>query len=258
MSDLFDLTGKNAVVLGGAGGIGKGIARVLAEQGADVSICSRRLEALEAAAKDIEAACGKKIGFYAVDCTSETDMNALAERYIADHGHVDILVNSQGLNKKFPFLEHPLDEWDAMFAVNVRGTMLACKAFGKYMVEQKSGRIINISSIGATLTHPTDISVCYGATKGAVNALTLNLAAGWAQHGITVNAIAPIMTETEMIRPMLEKDPGMRKYFAERVPLGRMGLPEDCAYLAVYLASEAGRFITGQVISPDGGLQIIQ
>jgi gluconate 5-dehydrogenase len=167
---------------------------------------------------------------------------------------VDILVNSQGVNKKFSALTHPVAEWDEMFAANVKSVMLTCKYFGRHMKERRYGRIINLSSINAIRAKRNDISVCYGATKGAVSAYSMNLAVGWAEFGITVNCIGPIIVETEMMKPILENNPGMRESTIAGVPVGRLCKTEDCAGIAIFFASDAAEFVTGQVLYPDGGV----
>lgn len=256
--NLFDLTGKRAVVIGGGGGIGGSIAEGLAAVGCKVAIVGRRKEKLTAQADAIKASTGAQVECFGADCSSDEAVAQLCAEVTAVFGGVDILVNSQGVNKKFSALEHPVEEWDEMFSANVKSVMLTCKHFGRGMKEQHFGRIINVSSIGAIRCKQNDISVCYGATKGAVNAYSLNLAAGWAEHGITVNCIGPIMTETEMMKPIFEKNPELLTSTVARVPLGRVGKPEDCAGLAIFFASEAAGFVTGQILYPDGGLCTLQ
>lgn len=255
---MFDFDGKRAVIIGGGGGIGGGIAEAFAAVGMKVAIVGRTLSKLEAQAKTIKAQTGNVVSCFAADCDDDDAVSKVSAAALDALGGIDILVNSQGVNKKFSALEHPVAEWDEMFSANVKSIMLTCKYFGREMVNQHYGRIINISSIGAVRTKPSDISVCYGATKGAVDAYSLNLAAGWAQHGVTVNCIGPIMTETEMMKPIFEKNPELRDGTAARVPAGRIGLPEDCAGIALFLASDAAAFVTGQRIYADGGLMTLQ
>jgi gluconate 5-dehydrogenase len=258
MKNLFSLEGKTALVVGGSGDIGAAIAVGLANHGAKVGISSRSKEKLEATAAKIQEQTGEEIAIFVADASDEASVKKMSEEFIAKMGKIDILVNSQGLNKKFPAFEHPMDEWDKMFDANVKSIMLTCKYLGKPMMENGGGRIINVSSIGAVRTKPSDISACYGATKGAVDALTLTLAAGWGQHNITVNAIGPIMTETEMMKSIFKEKPELKTGTLERVPMGRIARPEDCAGVAVFFASEAGSFVSGQTIYPDGGLMTLQ
>ena len=256
--DLFVFTGKRAVVIGGGGGIGGGIAEAFAAVGMKVAIVGRTLSKLETKAADIEKNTGNRVYCFDADCNDADAVEQMTKQVVDTLGGIDILVNSQGVNKKFSALDHPVAEWDEMFSANVKSIMLTCKYFGREMVKQKYGRIINVSSIGAVRTKPSDISVCYGATKGAVDAYSLNLAAGWAQHGITVNCIGPIMTETEMMKPIFEKNPELLTGTIARVPAGRIGKTEDCAGLAMFFASEAASFVTGQILYPDGGLCTLQ
>jgi len=256
--NLFNLKDKRAVVVGGGGGIGGAIAEGFAAVGAKTAIVGRSLDKLEKQAAKIKETTGATVACFAADCSSDESVAKLCDEVVAAFGGVDILVNSQGVNKKFSALDHPVAEWDEMFAANVKSIMLTCKYFGKQMKEQHFGRIINVSSIGAVRSKQSDISVCYGSTKGAVNAYSLNLAAGWAEYGITVNCIAPIMTETDMMKPIFEKNPELLTGTIARVPAGRVGKPEDCAGIALFFASEAASFVTGQIIYPDGGLCTLQ
>ncbi|NTV88831.1 MAG: SDR family oxidoreductase [Clostridiales bacterium] len=256
--EIFNLKNKRAVVIGGAGGIGGEIAEGLAAVGANVAIASRSMEKLQKQAAKIKENTGVSVKCFAVDGSSEESVAKLYDDVMSELGGIDILVNSQGLNKKFSALEHPVTEWDEMFSANVRSIMLTCKYFGRYMKEQHYGRIINVSSIGAIRSKQSDISVCYGSTKGAVNAYSVNLAAGWAEYGITVNCIGPIITETEMMKPIFENNPELRAGTIARVPVGRLCQPEDCAGIALFLASDASSFVTGQIIYADGGLMTLQ
>lgn len=261
MSDytkIFSLEGRKAMVIGGAGGIGQAIASGLAQFGADVAIASRNMERLREAAAQIEAETGKKIRTYQVDVSDEQSIIDLVARSKADVGITDILVNSQGLNKKFKSEEMPMDEWDAMYAVNVRGLFICCKEFGKGMIEQKYGKIINIGSIGADRTSTAGISAAYSSSKGAVKTMTMNLAAGWAKYNITVNQVNPILTPTPMMVKIFEQDPAKKASILARSPMGRMGDPSDCVGMAIYFASDASSFVTGQGLCPDGGLLTLQ
>ena len=258
MKELFNLNGRKSIVIGGGGDIGRSIAKGLAFYGADVTIASRDETRLNQSANMIEQEIGKKIHVMTADVSDESAVEKLAFDFIGKFGKIDILVNAQGYNKKFPALEHPMEEWDKMYDVNVRSIMLCCKYFGRYMVEAHYGRIINVSSFGAFRGRPTDNSAAYSSTKGAVDALTCALAGGWAQHGITVNAIGPIMTETEMMKSIFEKNPDLRDGTALRVPVGRIGLPDDNIGPAIFFASDACSFVTGQIIYPDGGLRTQQ
>ena len=251
---MFSLDGKNAMVIGGGGGIGAAIAKGLAQAGAKVAIASRGEEKLKKACDKIKDECGAEVKYYVCDVTDEAAVEKLAADFVADFGKADILVNSQGFNKKSSVFDQDMDDWDRHFLINVKSMLMTCKYFGRYMKEQKKGRIINVSSIGAVRSKKNDISTAYGSSKGAVNGMILNLAAGWGEFGITVNGIAPIICETEMMKPIFEANPAIKTETAARVPIGRLCLPEDCIAPAVFFASDEAEFITGQVVYVDGGL----
>ena len=252
--NLFNYEGKRVVVIGGNGGIGGAIAEGFAAVGAKVAIVGRNAEKTQKKADAIKEATGADVKVYACDASEEADVKALSEAVKADFGGIDVLVNSQGINKKSPVAEQPVDVWDQMFAANVRSIMLTQKYFTPMMAEQNWGRVINVSSIGAVRCKNDDISTAYGATKGAVNAITLNTCPQLAKNNITINNIAPIMTKTEMMLPIFAANPALETGTAARVPAGRIGEPEDCAGIALCLASDAMGFVTGQVIYADGGL----
>ena len=253
-SNLFEFEGKRAVVIGGNGGIGGAVAEGFAAVGMKVVIVGRNAEKTQKKADEINAARGTDVKIFACDASVEADVKALAQYVNETLGGIDILVNSQGINKKSPVPEQDVEVWDQMYAANVRSIMLTCKYFLNSMKEQGWGRVINVSSIGAVRCKGDDVSTAYGSTKGAVNALSLNIAPGYAKYGVTVNCIAPIMTETEMMKPLFEANPILKTGTAERVPAGRIGLPEDIAKIALFFASDASEFVTGQIIYADGGL----
>lgn len=255
MKDIFNLEGKNAIVIGGAGGIGQAIAQGLAFYGADVSVASRSVESLQRAQSEIKEAIDKEVTYYQVDASSEESIEELVAKYIADKGSVDILVNSQGFNKKFDAVEFPMDVWDSMFAVNVKGVMMCCKSFGKLMKEQGHGKIVTVSSVrGARGCGAGNSAYC--STKGAVDMMTRALAVELGPE-VTVNAIGPAITETPMMLEIFEKNPALKIKTSESLPLKRIGKVEDCIGAAVFLASDASAFVTGQIIYPDGGLTAI-
>lgn len=250
MKDLFNLEGKTALVVGGAGGIGQGIATGLAFYGARVCIASRNQESLERAQAEIKEEVGKDVAFYICDATSEEDVTALADKLEAEYGKVDILVNSQGFNRKHPITEFPVDVWDQLFEVNVKSVMICCKVFGARMQAKGGGRILNLSSVRG-IRGCGGGNAGYGATKGAVDMLTKMMAAELGPD-VTVNAIGPTVVETPMMKDILNDD--LKKMLAGNAPMKRIGLVEDCIGPAVFLCSDAAGFITGQIIYPDGGL----
>jgi NAD(P)-dependent dehydrogenase (short-subunit alcohol dehydrogenase family) len=256
MSDMFGLEGKVAVVIGGAGGIGELIAAGLAEQGARVAIASRNIQKLEEVARQIQSEGRSEVVAFQVDVTNEKSVARLAEMVVSRFGTVDILVNSQGVNLKKPAAEFPVDDWDVMFAVNVKGTMLTCREFGKVMIGKEKGKIINLSSVRGIRATLWGGNEAYCATKGAVDMITRTLAAEWAPHNINVNAIAPSLVYTELAARTLQDPERLQRYLAN-VPLKRVGQPRDIVGLCVFLASDASDFITGQILYVDGGLTAV-
>jgi gluconate 5-dehydrogenase len=258
MTKLFSLDGKNAVVIGGAGGIGQAIAQGLAEAGAKVAIASRSVESLERAATEIKAESGQDVRYYAVDASNEESIEALVAKLEADVKRVDILVNAQGLNKKHNAEDFPMDVFKQLFDVNVVGVMMCCKHFGKHMIKNGYGKIVNVSSVRGKIATQGAGNAGYCGTKGALDMITRQLASEFGKYNITVNAIGPTLTETPMMTEILNsRGPNARKDIAEKHPMKRMGLPSDCVGPAVFLSSEASCFVTGNIIYPDGGLTAI-
>jgi len=252
MKNIFNLDGKIAVVTGGAGGIGEALALGLAEHGATVVVSSRNLEAISKAAEKISAETGRKAYAIAADVTDEKSIAALFAQVREQFGRVDILVNAMGMNIKRDAFEFPEEDWDKLFAVNVKGTMLACKAAGKMMRDQGGGAILNLSSVRGIRGY-TGGNTGYCATKGAVELITKARALEWAPHQIRVNALGPALVITPGTRHIAE-NPELAAKYAKAVPMGRIGLPEDMVGAVVYLVSDAASFVTGQTIYVDGGL----
>jgi gluconate 5-dehydrogenase len=259
MTNLFDLTDKKAVVVGGAGGIGQAIAEGLAEAGAEVMITSRKEASLKRAQSEIKKNTGLGILYHVADVTDEGEVEALLQDALDKMGTVDILVNSQGYNKKFPGTEFPLNEWETLFDVNVTSLMLTCKHFGKYWKDNdKHGKIINIGSVRGirAVGNGGMGNVGYCSTKGAVEMLTKAFASDLGPK-IQVNCIGPTITYTPMMVGMLPDDEAKRNAIAKAMPAARIGYPNDCKGPAIFLASAASDFITGSSIYPDGGLNAI-
>jgi gluconate 5-dehydrogenase len=248
---MFRLDGKVAVVIGGAGGIGQACAVALAQQGARVIVASRNLPRLQEVARGIGAEGGAEATAFQVDATDEKSLAQLAEKVVAKFGTVDILVNAQGVNIKRAAVDFPPEEWDLLFATNVRSVMLSCRTFGKIMIEKKKGKIINMSSIrGIRATDGGNEG--YAATKGAVDMITRTLAIEWAPYGINVNAVAPSLVMTEAVRQAVK--PERLEQLLKTQPMGRFGELKDIVGACVFLASEESDFVTGQIIYVDGGL----
>ncbi len=257
--NMFSLEGKNAVVVGGAGGIGQAIAQGLVEAGASVIIASRKEEALIRAQNEIKEKTGTAPMWFTVDATDEASVKTLTEKAVGALGRIDILVNAQGFNKKFPGQEFPLDIFRQMLDVNVASLMLTCKHFGAHMMENGYGKIVNLSSVRGKIATKAPGNVGYCSTKGAVDMLTRQFASEYGPHGITVNAIAPTVTETPMMASIIEQRGGdaYRKQCADNLPMRRMAMPEDCVGTAVFLCAPASDFLTGNILYPDGGLTAI-
>jgi gluconate 5-dehydrogenase len=252
MQDIFKLQDKVALVTGGAGGIGEALALGLAVHGATVVVSSRNREAIEKVAARIGAETGRPALAIPADVTDEGSVAALIAAVQERCGRLDILVNAMGMNIKRDAFEYPLEDWDKLFAVNVKGTMIACKAAGRVMRAQKRGAIINLSSVRGIRGY-TGGNSGYCATKGAVELITKALALEWAGHGIRVNAIGPALIITPGTKHIAE-NPELAKKYASLVPMGRIGLPEDLVGACVFLASDAAGFMTGQTLFVDGGL----
>jgi len=250
VQQLFDLTGKTALITGGSRGLGLQIAHALGEAGARLMISSRKAGDLEQATAELQAA-GIDAGWIAADAAQETDIYRLADETLDRMGHVDILVNNAGATWGAPAEDHPLSAWDKVMNLNVRGYFLLSQRLGKKcMIERKSGRIINLSSVAGLGGGSNTIS--YNTSKGAVINFTRALACEWGKYGINVNAICPGMFPSKMTRGTLEKI-GLDKVVA-RVPLGRIGDDEDLKGITLLYASDAGKHITGQWLAVDGGV----
>lgn len=251
MIDLFDLTGRVALVVGGAGGIGRAQAVGLARSGADVVVASRQLGHLEEVAGEIRS-LGRKSLAVTVDVTQAESVAGMVARVLEAFPSIDILVNAAGLAIRKPADSFPIDEWQQVMDINARGTFLCCQAVGREMIKQRAGKIINLSSVRGRYGLPADYAA-YCPSKGAVDALTRTLACEWAKYNVLVNAIAPTIVETELTRSALA-NPDYAKMMRSRIPLGRWATTDDLIGITVFLASKASDFITGQVIYVDGGV----
>jgi len=252
MADLFRLDGKIAVVIGGAGGIGETLALGLSQYGAKVVVSSRNLERLKEVAKEIQAKTGGEVMAIPVDVTDEDTVASLVEKVLGKFGTVDILVNAMGLNIKREAVEYPMEDWDLIFDVNVKGTMISCKHFGRVMRDKKQGKVINMSSVRGIRGY-TGGNTAYCATKGAVELITKTLALEWAPYNIHVNALGPAL----IITPgtiHIQQNPELAEKYKAMIPMNKLGVPEDLIGACVFLASEASNFITGQTLYIDGGL----
>lgn len=248
----MSLKGKTAVVIGGSKGLGFGMATGLAQAGANVVLVSRNQGQLDEAAAKItgETSNDNVIGISA-DITAIENINALVEKVCDKFGQIDILFNGAGVNKRFSALEFTEADWDAVQDTQLKYVFFMCQAVARQMIEKGiKGKIINIASLTSQLGLPNMISYC--AAKGAIVQITKAMANEWAQYGINVNAIGPGYYETEMTAPLFADEKRRAELFA-RIPQKRFGLPSDLAGAAVFLASEASDYVTGQVLYVDGG-----
>ncbi|MBX7170964.1 MAG: glucose 1-dehydrogenase [Pyrinomonadaceae bacterium] len=245
----LELNGKTAVVIGGTSGIGRAIAHGLADAGANVVASSRRAEEVEKTAVEIEEKQRQTLRLTS-DVADRSTLESLLAECLKAFGRVDILVNSAGVTKRTPTLEVPEDEWNWIMETNLTGTLRACQVFGKQMIEQKYGRIINIASL-STFVALYEVAA-YAASKAAVASLTKSLAIEWSQHGVNVNAIAPGVFKTALNTKLLEETQRGQE-FLTRTPMKRFGKVEELAGAAVFLASDAASFVNGEVLVVDGG-----
>ncbi|MBA4116362.1 MAG: SDR family oxidoreductase [Rubrobacter sp.] len=250
--DLFRLDGKTAIVTGGGRGLGQYMAEALSDAGANVVLCSRKKEALEEVKSGIEGRGGRALAL-ACDVTEPEDVESVVAAAEETFGAVDVLVNNSGATWGAPAEEMPLDRFDQVVRVNVRGTFLMSQTVGKRMIERgEGGCIVNISSVAGIVGGDPEYmqTIGYNTSKGAVISMTRDLATSWARHGINVNAIAPGWFPTKMSGGLIEQ-------FEDRmlggIPLHRFGAPEDIKGVILFLASPASAYVTGQTVVVDGG-----
>ncbi len=252
--ELFDLTGKVAVVTGGASGIGYAIAEGLASAGAAVTIAARSADKIERAAERIRNQ-GGKASAHPVDVLHRDSVEALVTDALAAHGRIEILVNSAAIIQRMPIEEATDEQWDAMINTNLRGTFLCCQVAGREMLKRRQGKIVNISSnIVQPLQHHRGV---YAVTKAGVSQLTRVLGLEWAARGVNVNAIAPAPTITELNQRFFAEHPADLQARVASIPMGRMGAPQDYVGMGLFLASKASDYVTGQTYFVDGGSNLI-
>ncbi|RIV19555.1 SDR family oxidoreductase [Alicyclobacillaceae bacterium I2511] len=252
LKDLFDLTNKTAIITGGGRGLGEQMATALAEAGANLVLCSRKVEACQEVA-DRLAATGVQTLALACDVANPADVEKVVQTTVEHFGAVHILINNSGATWGAPAAEMPLEAWKKVMDVNVTGTFLMCQAAGRVMIAQgKGGKIINIAStagLGGVNPRVMD-AIGYSTSKGAMITFTKDLAVKWGPHQINVNAIAPGFFPTKMSRALIEREQGL---LLKSTPLRRFGSADDLKGATVFLASKASDFVTGAVLVVDGG-----
>src|SRR3954471_19681952 len=256
VQQLFSLQGKTALVTGGSRGLGLQLAFALGEAGARIMLSSRKAGDLEEATADLQAA-GIDARWIAADCAREEDIRKLVDQTLERMGDIDILVNNAGAAWGAPAEDHPVEGWDKVMNLNIRGYFLLAQHVGKRsMIPRKSGRIINIASIAGLGGNPPEMTtIAYNTSKGAVITFTQALAAEWGKYGINVNAICPGFFPSKMTKGTLDRVGADQ--LAANAPLRRLGDDEDLKGTALLFASDAGKHVTGQWLAVDGGVSVV-
>ncbi|HEY4235653.1 MAG TPA: glucose 1-dehydrogenase [Lacipirellulaceae bacterium] len=252
MANPFGLTGRIALVTGASRGLGEHFARVLATAGADIAITSRTPGSLNRLQSELSAS-GRRVVCLPLDVRNQESIEKCVADALGQLGHIDVLVNNAGCNIRRRAADVTWEQWNEILDTNLRGAFFVAQAAARNMTERGWGRIINIGSVTCVAGYAG--LAPYGASRGGIKQLTMSLAHDWGRHGITVNCLAPGWFKTAQNRALYD-DPGWVDYLCERIPLGRPGSPHDLDGALLLLASDAGRYITGQTLLVDGGISI--
>lgn len=250
--NMFDLTGKVAVITGASSGLGVQFAKTLAKAGANLAILARRRDKLEEVKKEIEAEYSVEVFVEPCDVLSISDIRSSVQKIREHYKHIDILVNNAGVATSQPSHQHSDEEWQKVINTNLNAVFYFAREIGNIMVQQKYGKIINLGSIHSRVAMPGMPLTAYATSKGGVLMMTKALAAEWAKDGITVNAIGPSYVKSEMTKTAFS-NPDTLKAIESLCPMGRVGNPEELDGALLYFASNASSFTTGQLLNIDGG-----
>lgn len=250
--DLFNVSGRFALVTGASRGLGLGFARTLAKAGANLAITSRNIDSLTEPAKELEQ-LGVQVEKVELDVRNQQSIKDCVATVIEKFGQIDILMNNAGCNVRKPALDVQWDEWNLILDTNLRGVFFVAQEVARHMAQRKYGRIVNIGSVTCVAGYAG--LGPYGASRGGTKQLTMSLAHDWGEHGITVNCLAPGWFKTDQNKVMYEQE-GWVDYLCERIPLGRPGAPGDLDGSLLFLVSDASQYVTGQTLLVDGGISV--